>query len=419
MKTAVLLAVLSTVLQATSWRADLAEARKLQNSGQPGKAESIYQKLVEEAKGLPPAELNSMALELFYAARYREAEVTYGEALAGWAQLGPAGTGDRIITAANLGTLLRAEGRYSDAEALLLDCLRQADKMAGKESLIWARVASGVGALYLVWGDPAKAETFALQAKAVFEHNPAVTQAEQVNNSSILASSYVEEARYDEAEPLLLAVLDHGTPRLVTRTYNELAVVALRRNQLTEAESWAIKALESERGSEGGPLSAAIRNNLAEICLHQERYVEAEGHYREAIAIWEASVGKQHPDTAKAYMNLAAFCHLRGRDSGAEELYRRSIAILEPVLGQDHLLVLVARNELADVLRAEGRYTESERLGSASLAALQKRLSPHDPRVLRALANQVRLLASTRRPKEAAALRDRIEQMSQGIRVQE
>jgi len=362
-----------------------------------------------------------MALELFYANRFREAEVVYRQSLVGWTRLGPAGAGDRIVTAANLGTLLRSEGRYTEAEGMLIDCLRQAENMAGKDSVIWARSASGLGALYLVWGDPAKAEMYARQADDVFAHASGATDAEKINNLSILASSYVEQARYDEAEPLLRAALDHGTPRLATRTYNELAVVALRRDQLSEAEAWALKALESERqgANPGGPLSAAIRNNLAEICLHQERWVDAEEHYREAISIWEGSVGKQHPDTAKAYMNLATFYHLRGRESGAEDLYRRAIAILQMILGKDHLLVLVARNELADVLRAEGRYTESERLGSASLAALKERLSPTDPRVQRALANHARLMASTKRPKQAAAIHDRIEQPSQGFLAQE
>jgi hypothetical protein len=96
-------------------------------------------------------------------------------------------------------------------------------------------------------------------------------------------------------------------------------------------------------------------------------------------------------------------------------LYRRAIEILDPVYGKDHPLLLVARNELAEVFRAEGRYIESEKLGGASLAALEDKLGPRDPRVWRALANQERLLTSTKRIKEAAALRARIQEMSQGV----
>jgi tetratricopeptide (TPR) repeat protein len=418
MKPVLLVFVLAAVSQATSWRSDLTQARNLQNSGQGGKAENLYEQVMADAKGLPPAELNALALELFYAGRYREAESIYHQALEGWTSLGAAGARDHIVTAANLGTLLRAEGRYKDAETVLLDCLRQAETIGGKDSLEWARTASGLAALYLVWGDFARAENFALQAKSTFEQRSDAGESERINNTSILGSVYVEEGRYDDAEPLLRAALAAGGPRLATRTYNELAVVALRQHRLAEAESLALKAVESDGVNSHTPLSAAIRNNLADICLLQERFVEAEQHYREAIAIWEGAMGTQFPDTGKAYMNLASFYHLRGRETGAEELYRHALGILEGAFGKRHLLVLVASNELADVLRAEGRYTESERLGQASLEGLKEKLPADDPRLLRALANQARLLASTRRPKEAAALRDRIEQLSRGFRTE-
>ncbi len=419
MKTGVLFLALSAVVEAASWRADLVEAGKLQASGQAAKAESIYAHMVEEAKGLPPSELNSMALDLFYAARYHESGAIYHLALDGWDRVGQGGVRDRIITAANLGTLLRAEGRFTEAESILQECLRQSEALAGKDSLEWARPASGLAALYLMRGELPKSETLALQAKAIFEHNPNASDTERLNNLSVLGSVYVEESQYDQAEAILKTILQGADSRMAARTYNELAVIALRRGRLAEAEALALQALasESQSANSGGPLEAAILNNLADICLRQKHYVEAEQHYREAIAIWEGSLGKQHPDTAKAYMNLASFFHLRGREPGAEELYRRAIRILEPVFGTDHVLVLVARNELADVLRAEGRYTESERLGHGSLTGLEEKLSPGDPRVLHALANEARLFASTHRTAEAAALRDRIEQMGQSFRV--
>jgi tetratricopeptide (TPR) repeat protein len=428
MKTCLLCLGLVALLEGAGWKSDLEDARRLESERQPGAAEKagrIYAQLVAGAETLPPLESNALALELFYAGRYREAEPVYRASLAGWERLGAAGVRDRIVTAANLGTLLRAEGRFAEAESVLLDSLRRAETLdlasSGDNSLEWARAASGLGALYLAWQELGKAESFALRAQAVLEKRLEAGNPERVNNASILGSIYLEQGRYDEAEPLLRAALEHAGPRLATRTYNELAVMALRRYRLDEAESLALQALETSRqqSSAPGPLTATITDNLAQICLLQKRYVEAEQHYRDAISIWEATLGKQHPDTAKAYMNLAEFYHLRGRENGADELYRRAVGILEPLYGKDRPLVLVARNQLADVWRAEGRYSEAEKLGSASLAALEEKLSPQDPRVLRALANQARLLASTKRNKEAAALRERIQEMSRSLREAE
>ena len=428
MKTCLLVLGLAALLEGAGWKSDFDEARRLEAQGQPSAAERagrIYETLVNGAEALPPLESNALALELFYAGRYREAEPVYHSALAGWDRLGTAGARDRIVTAANLGTLLRAEGRFAEAESVLLDSLRRAEGLdgagSGDNSLEWARAASGLGSLYLAWQHLGKAESFAVRAQAILDKRLEAGNPERVNNASILGSIYLEQSRYDEAEPVLRATLEHAGTRLATRTYNELAVMALRRHRLDEAESLALQALETNRKLAGapGPLTATITDNLAQICLLQKRYLEAEQHYRDAIAIWEATLGKQHPDTGKAYMNLAEFYHLRGRESGAEELYKRAAEILEPVYGKDHPFVLVARNQLADVWRAEGRYTEAEKLGGASLAALEAKLGLQDPRVLHALDNQARLLASTKRNKQAAALREKIQEMSRGLRETE
>ena len=424
MKTCLVFLGLAVLVEGAGWRSDFDEARRLEAVG-PGsaeKAQRIYETLVAAAEALPPLESNALALELFYAGRYREAESVYHSALAGWERLGPMGVRDHIVTAANLGTLLRAEGRFPEAESVLLDSLHQAEALepagSGESSLEWARAASGLGSLYLAWQRPDKAEPFALRAQAILQKRLENGNSERINNASILGSIYLEQGRYDESESLLRATLEHAGPRLVTRTYNELAVIALRRRRFGEAESLALQALETNRRQAAvpGPLAATITDNLAQICLLQKRYVEAEQHYRDAISIWEATLGKHHPDTGKAYMNLAEFYHLRGRESGAEELYRRAAEILEPVYGKDQPLVLVARNQLADVWRAEGRFTEAEKLGTASLTVLEEKLGPQDPRVLHALANQARLLASTKRTKQAAALRERIQEMSRGLR---
>jgi Tfp pilus assembly protein PilF len=422
MKTFLMVLGLAALLEGAGWKSDFEEARRLEAEGQAEKAGRVYAELVAAAAALPPQESNGLALELFYAGRYREAEPVYRTALAAWDRIGAAGARDRIVTAANLGTLLRAEGRFVEAESVLLDCLHRASALdptgSGENGLELARAASGLSALYLAWQQLGMAESFGVRAKAILEQRLEAGNPERVNNTSILGSIYLEEGRYDEAEPLLRATLEHAGNRLATRTYNELAVMALRRNRLDEAESLALQALETNRrlASAPGPLTATITDNLAQICLLQKRYVEAEKHYRDAISIWEATLGKQHPDTGKAYLNLAEFYHLRGRESGSEELYRRAAGILEPIYGKDHPLVLVARNQLADVWRAAGRYTEAEKLGGASLAALEEKLGPQDPRVLHALANQARLLASTNRNKQAAALRERIQEMSRGLR---
>jgi tetratricopeptide (TPR) repeat protein len=268
----------------------------------------------------------------------------------------------------------------AQVESMLLDCIRWVEALepagSGKGSVEWAHAASGLGAVYLALQQLDKAEAFALQAHAIFNQRLDAGGPERVTNGALLGTIYLEQAGYEQAEALLRATLVHADKTLASVIYNQLAVIALRRGWLEQAESLVLEASEMNRleAAPSGRMAAAIKGNLAKIRLLQRRYVEAEQNYRDAIAISETALGIEHPETAKAYLNLAAFYQIRRRDRGAEQLYRRAIAILEPVYGKDHLLVLVARNELAAVFRSDGRYTESERLGSATLAVLEDKL---------------------------------------------
>ena len=78
----------------------------------------------------------------------------------------------------------------------------------------------------------------------------------------------------------------------------------------------------------------------------------------------ETALGKEHPETAKAYLNLATFYQIRRRDRGAAQLYLRAIEILEPVYGKDHWLVLIASDAAPSL--SDSMYRPSARKTSAS-----------------------------------------------------
>jgi tetratricopeptide (TPR) repeat protein len=383
-----------------------------------GLAALLEGQTVSNASEPDPVKLNDLGLQAYYQVRYPEAESLYRQALKAYDSLESPKAADRAITVNNLATLLRAEARYPEAEALLVDRLQQAEAATGPDSLEAGHAAAGLAALYWAWEDVPKAESFALRADAIFDRQLTGRATGRINNWNFLASVYIAEARYREAEELLRKILDGADDRVAAGAYNELSVLALRRREFSTAESLARTGLEiaSRVTSSQHPMRAVALNNLAQICRFQGRYREAEQYYREAIAIWSDSLGPQHPDVAKAYSNLAALCHQRGREVAAEDLYRRAAASLESAYGKNNPLVLVVRNELADVWRAEGRLTESDKLGSATLALLEQTLPPQDPRVVRALENRARVLDSTRRGPEAAALRNQIQSMSLGLR---
>src|SRR5690242_6910080 len=108
-----------------------------------------------------PYQINADALELYKQAHYREAEEGFRRALQAWADAGPDFAHDHAAAALNLGTVLRVEARYAEAEPILLEALRQFESLTGKNSVESARAAAALSALYQAWGRQADAAPLA------------------------------------------------------------------------------------------------------------------------------------------------------------------------------------------------------------------------------------------------------------------
>jgi tetratricopeptide (TPR) repeat protein len=337
--------------------------------------------------------------QLYAHANYGEAEALYRRALEAWPHDAASARG-RAILSGNLGILLRTTGRYSEAEPILLDAIKELEGMGQASYPDAARLLDDLAVLYRTKGDSAKAESCAQRAA------PMMDDAERPTNRQVLGSIYLQQGRYSQAEPLLQADSTSTDRRTALTAYLNLATAALMQRQYVQGDGYARHALELAQGAlaKNHPAIAMALSDLAQACRFEGQYGEAEQHYREAVAIWEDSLGPNHPQLANGLTSFAAFLHERKRDSAAEALYRRAIRILEKALGENDPQVLIAHVDLAEVLRGEGRYSESEKLSRSAVAALETALEPDDNRLVYALRNRARLLAETSRKAEAAAI---------------
>ena len=114
-------------------------------------------------------------------------------------------------------------------------------------------------------------------------------------------------------------------------------------------------------------VKAVSYNNLAELYYSQGRYAEAESLYRQALAIRENVLGKNHPDTAESYNNLALLYKTQGRYEEAEPLLKKALEIRENVLGENHPDTAGSYNNLAGLYYSQGRYEEAEPLYKQAL----------------------------------------------------
>jgi hypothetical protein len=89
---------------------------------------------------------------------------------------------------------------------------------------------------------------------------------------------------------------------------------------------------------------------------------------RRALAISEASLGKDHPTVAICLNNLAVLLRDTNRLGEAEPMMRRALAIVEANLGKDHPDVANTLNNLVQLLRATNRLDQAEPLMRRVLA---------------------------------------------------
>src|SRR5579872_4715421 len=246
MKSIVLLVSLSGILGATSWRDDLEQAGRLRGLGESVAAEELYHRVLEEAKGLNAAQLNAMGMELAHQSRWADAEQVYRQSLAAWDRLGSQTAPSRSITAGNLAVLLETAGRHAEAEPLLLDQLRQAEAGGRATGAVAARAAALLAALYQAWGQPEKAESFAVRADKGLSASDGERESRAANRR-ILAAILLDERRYPEAEDLLRGLIQDLPERARVGVYNDLAMAETQQGQLAEAETWALQAVTQAR----------------------------------------------------------------------------------------------------------------------------------------------------------------------------
>jgi tetratricopeptide (TPR) repeat protein len=190
------------------------------------------------------------------------------------------------------------------------------------------------------------------------------------------------------------------------RIFNHLAVLLQAKARHVEAEPHYRRALAIEEAGLGPdhPIVATGLNNLASLLYATSRSGEAESLFRRAVAIDEATYGPDHPAVARDLNNLALLLRDGNRLGEAEPLYRRALAILEASLGPNHPEVAIHLNNLAILLRDKNRLDEAEPLMRRALAIDEVNFGPSHPNVARDLNSLAGWFGTTHRCSEAEPL---------------
>jgi tetratricopeptide (TPR) repeat protein len=86
----------------------------------------------------------------------------------------------------------------------------------------------------------------------------------------------------------------------------------------------------------------------------------AEQYYKDAISIYEETLGPAHQDLARSLQAFGLMRSRQGRQDEAEQLLRRALEMNRSVLGEEHQFTVECMLSLADVLKSTGRLDDAE-----------------------------------------------------------
>jgi tetratricopeptide (TPR) repeat protein len=275
----------------------------------------------------------------------------------------------------------------------------------GETSAEYAIELNNLASLVRAQGRYAEAEGLYRQALDISRATIGEVHPDYATNLSNLAGVVRQQGRYAEAEGLYRqslgidqATIGEAHPEFATHL-NNLAVVVEAQGRCAEAEGLYRQVLDIDRATigEAHPGFATHLNNLANVVRAQGRYDQAQGLYRQALDIDRATIGEVHPEFATRLNNFALVVEAQGRYAEAEGIYRQALDIDRATIGEAHPSYATHLSNFANVVAAQGRYAEAEALFSQALSQCRKTLGDGHPNT-RAFATNLLGLLTTHLP---------------------
>ena len=228
----------------------------------------------------------------------------------------------------------------------------------------------------------------------------------------LLAIKLTETARYAEAEPLFLRVLETQEKTLgaehpdIAEALELLAILMIKNSRYAEAVSLLQRTLEIKEKTFAAeyPKIEMTLNLLAVAMVPIDRCSEAIPLFQRALEIREKALGFDHLDVAALLIHSTHCYKAAGRTADTEPLWQRALKIRGKALGYDHPDALDCMKGLASVMIETAHYTKAEKLCQRVLEVQEKTLGLNHPDVLDCQDRLASVMLATARYDEAEAL---------------
>ncbi len=254
--------------------------------------------------------------------------------------------------------------------ALLAEGARRAEDELEDQPRIHARLLAAIGDVYRSQGRFDEAEPLLVRSLAIFRDVAGDESLEAAQGLFDLGRLYRDQGSFDRAGDALRQSLRIREARLgpdhvaVADVLYSLGFTTLQRGSYATAEPLLLRSLEIRESSlpaESLEIATSL-NGLGGLYLYQRRLEEAEPTYRRSLAIRRTVLGEAHPAVAMSLNNLGRVVLERGDPTAAEALTRQALEIDRQALGEDHPYVAMNLANIAEILWRQGRLDEGEEL---------------------------------------------------------
>jgi tetratricopeptide (TPR) repeat protein len=225
-------------------------------------------------------------------------------------------------------------------------------------------------------------------------------RAQQIGWAPLVAEAWLrrgaaelKRAKYEEAERSLtesyFVAIDAAADAFALEAAAKLIlVVGYRQARYDDGVLWGRHAESLLAQQPEQPLRAvAVWGGLGLVAYARGDYDEAAAHHERALAVVEATLGRDHLDVTPPLSNLALVEFARADWARAHELHVRALAIDERTLGPSHPAVAVQLTNLANLEQVQGRPAEAVPLYQRALAIDEQSLGADHPDTLTVLSN--------------------------------
>ena len=289
-----------------------------------------------------------------------------------------------------MGRVYLGLGMYRQSESLFRRSLDYEQQLTGKTSLNTAQAMYDLSSLLRTEGKATEAKTLDLRALAIRTRLLGPEHTETLRSMNGVAADLEREGAYGEARHLEEAV--YQTDRRVLgpehpetmAAMNNLGGLLYSEGRLKEAEVSARRAVEIQKRKLGPdhPDTLHAAHLLGAVLCDEGRYSEAETVFRDLLSTRSRVLGAGHPETLRAMKALAVPLNWMGRLAEAEALDREVVEQQAKILRADDPTLLEATSDLAHILADRRRFEEAIMLARHVLEVSTRSLGAENPKTL-------------------------------------